>query len=100
MCGNKERAKNDIRIDLMSWIRDKYPGHAIIGISDYSAAEAEAIKQKTGINITWGMYVALEEGDNSEFGDISFMLQSPTKQIADGNHKTQQEITGEETSSP
>lgn len=86
---NKEQVKRAIFRDLKEWVADNYPDYGIIHFEDYSTAEAEEASKKTGIHITWGLYLVLAKGaDMRHYSPVRESLPDIIKTIENGNKQT------------
>jgi hypothetical protein len=68
---DKDTVKADIMKELKDWVLENYKPYGIVSFEDYSTREAEAfnrqLKEK-GITyrLTWGMYLMLEVGADTD----------------------------------
>lgn len=76
--------------DVNNWVIENYPGYGLLTFEDFSTEQAKAFNEKTGLNITWGMWLMLDYGVKSSL----FTNQSSIKLL----NNVQQSITlsGEE----
>lgn len=66
---NKKVATLQIRKQLSDWVAGNFPGYGILNMVDLTRYEADIMAEKTGQDITWGMYLLMDIGETSFVND-------------------------------
>lgn len=84
MSSDKDWAKQHIFKVLTEWAEDKFPGFHLANFLDLNIDNAKLLSEKSGIPLSWGMYVAISQNTKMDF--------NTNQPIENGNN--QKTITG------